>query len=552
MPSFFEQIAAKVAFWHARGVFRRLQRDLGRPERVQERVLQRVLANIRGSSYSRMLGLDRVRSLADFRTAAPLATYEDMRPTMDRVFAGDTSALFRPGTRLLMFATSSGTTARAKYIPVTPRFVNEYRRGWNAFGLKMLTDHPDAVFRAILQGSGKMDESRSPSGVPCGAITGLMARTQKSIVRKFYVGSPELAEIDDARSRYYALMRFGVARDVAFAITANPATLIRMAQIADEESDSLIRDICDGVLSARIVPDAALRARLSVGLRPDPARAAALEQLRAAAGTLRPRDYWRLSFLACWTGGSMGYYLERLADWYGPAPVRDVGLLASEGRVTIPLEDGTPAGVLDLAGAVYEFIPVSEWGGAKMQTVLPAELEVDRDYVVVMSNDAGLIRYRLDDVVRVRGWVEHTPVLEFLHRAGRVASVAGEKLTEDQVVNAVRSACKRHAVREFDFVIGPRWADPPNYVLSSSVEVSDALLEAIDQSLGQQNFEYESRRKSKRLGMLSVRALGPGAIERMDQRLMSARRSTTEQYKRPCLFTEPNADTEALGLPSDR
>lgn len=552
MPSFFEKIAARIAFWHARSVFQAFTADLERPESVQEQVLTRVLRQVRGSEYARSCDLDRVKTIADLRSAAPIVTYDDVRPTMDRVHSGDTQALFSPGTRIIMFATSSGTTAHPKYIPVTPEFVKQYRRGWNTFGLKMLSDHPNAVLRAILQGSGKVDESISPAGVPCGAITGLMSRTQKGIVRRFYVGTPEIAQIDDPTARYYTLMRFGIVRDVAFAITANPATLIRMARTADEYRETLIRDVRDGTLSPQVVTESALRAKLAARLRPDPKRAAELEELAARADSLRPRDYWKLSFLACWTGGSMGYYLDRLADWFGPLPVRDVGLLASEGRVTIPLDDGTPAGVLDVSAAVFEFIPIEEWEQPNPRTLLPTELEVDREYVVVLTNDAGLIRYRLDDVVKVRGWVEHTPVLEFLHRAGRVSSMAGEKLTEHQLVQAVRSACKRLAIPEFDFVVGPRWADPPSYVLSAHADVSDALVGAIDESLGEQNFEYQSRRKSNRLGGLSFRALGPGAIDRMDQRLMASRRSTTEQYKRPCLFTEPSKDTEALGLPPDR
>ena len=131
----------------------------------------------------------------------------------------------------------------------------------------------------------------------------------------------------------------------AFAITANPATLIQMAQTASEHGEALIRDVRDGTLSSRIVGDPPLRLILSAGLKADPGRARELEQLRSQHGALRPRDYWNIDFLACWTGGSMGHYLDRLADWWGPVPVRDIGLLASEGRVSIPLEDDTPTGV---------------------------------------------------------------------------------------------------------------------------------------------------------------------------------------------------------------
>lgn len=548
MPTLLERIAARLAFWHARGVYTRLLSSLREVDAVQGRVLRSVLARVAASDYGRRYGLRSVRCPEDLKRAAPLVTYEDIRPEIDRLRAGDMAALFSPGERLEMFATSSGTTARPKFIPVTSEFVRQYRRGWNAFGLKMLTDHPRAVLRAILQSSGRYDESRSPSGVPCGAITGLLARTQKRIVRRFYVGRPEFALIGDPQARYYALMRFAVLRDVAFAITANPATLIRMAETADQQSERLIRDVRDGTLSSEMVPDGALRRRLAGGLRPAPQRARELERVRTSNGQLRPRDYWQLEFLACWTAGSMGHYLERLASWWGALPVRDVGLLASEGRVTIPLEDGTPAGVLDTQAAFFEFIPSADWERPNAQTLTATELESGRDYTVVLTNSAGLVRYRLDDVVRVRGWVERAPLLEFLHRAGRVASVAGEKLTENQVVEAVRMAGARLKVPEFDFVLAPHWQDPPFYRMNCSLSATTELAEAVDRALSEQNEEYRSRRKSLRLGSLQVRSVDPAVISGMDQALMAARGSSAEQYKRPCLLTELDEDDRMLGI----
>lgn len=546
MSTLLERIAARVAFWHAQRVYTRFLDTLSDVEAVQDRVLAEVLSHVADSDYGRRHGLGSVRSVQDLKHAAPLVTYEDLRPYVDRVAAGETTALLAPGERLHMFATSSGTTARQKLIPVTSEFVRQYRRGWNIFGLKMLTDHPPAVLRAILQASGRHDESYAPSGVPCGAITGLLAKTQKGIVRRFYVGRPEIALIPDARAKYYTLMRFAVVRDVAFAITANPATLIRMAQTANEESEHLLRDVRDGTLSRELVPDAALRRRLEACLRPAPQRARELERLRSDNKALRPRDYWQVAFLACWTAGSMGHYLEPLADWWGPVPVRDIGLLASEGRVTIPLEDGTPAGALDMQAAVFEFIPSEQWDDPAAQTLTPAEIEPGRDYTVVLTNSAGLVRYRLDDVVRVHGRVEKAPLLEFLHRAGRVASVAGEKLTENQVVEAVRTATARLGVSTLDFVMAPHWHDPPFYQLSCAQPAIPELAEAIDTALSEQNAEYHSRRKSLRLGMLRIRPVGPQAIATMDQHLQAARGSSTEQYKRPCLLTEPEQDDRLL------
>ncbi len=482
MPTLLEHLAARLAYGHARRVYARFGQALQQVAAAQQRALARLLPLVRDSDFGRRFGLGRVRTPADLASAVPLLHYADYRPYMERLGAGDIRALFTPRQRILMFATSSGTTAEPKRIPVTPAFVQDYRRGWNTFGLKMLTDHPPAILRAILQSSGRFDAGMTPAGIPYGAITGLLARMQKRIVRRFYVGAPEIAHLDDPRARYYTLMRLGIVRDVAFAITASPATLIQMARTANELSEELIRDVRDGTLSSRIVTPAALGRKLSAGLRSNPARAAELARLRAQHGALRPRDYWRLEFLACWTGGSMGYYLQRLAEWWGPIPVRDIGLLASEGRVSIPLDDHTPVGVLDVTSGVFEFIPAELAEAAAPPTLTPRALEVGREYAVVLSNTSGLVRYRLGDVVRVRGWLHQAPLVEFLYRAGRTASIAGEKLTENQVVAAINTARLALGMPEFDFVLAPCWDDPPYYRLSVPGPSGDHVSGAIDQA----------------------------------------------------------------------
>jgi hypothetical protein len=550
MPTLLEHIAARLAYGHARRVYARFGQALQHVAAAQQHVLQRLLPLVRSSDFGRRYALGRARTPDDLTRAVPLLSYDDYRPYMERLYAGDSRALFAPGQRILMFATSSGTTAEPKRIPVTPAFVEDYRRGWNTFGLKMLSDHPRAILRAILQSSSRFDAGVTPAGIPCGAITGLLARTQKRIVRRFYVGAPEIAHLDDPRARYYTLMRLGIGRDVAFAITASPATLIQMARTASELSEILIRDVRDGTLSTRIVARAALAARLSAGLQPDPVRARALERLREQHGALRPRDYWRLEFLACWTGGSMGYYLQRLAEWWGPVPVRDIGLLASEGRVSIPLDDDTPVGVLDVTSGVFEFIPAAQAEAAAPPTLSPRALEVGHDYAVVLSNTSGLVRYRLGDVVRVRGWLHQAPLVEFLYRAGRTASIAGEKLTENQVVAAIKAARLTLRLPEFDFVLAPCWADPPYYRLTIPDLSSDHICGVVDHELCEQNEEYDSRRKSSRLGPLQIRTVPAETIRAMDQRLSIARQGSAEQYKRPCLFIAPGEDDRAMGLVS--
>src|SRR5207245_30063 len=94
--------------------------------------------------------------------------------------------------------------------------------------------------------------------------------------------------------------------------------------------------------------------------RPAPDQARRLEQIVERTGTLYPRDYWPAPIIGCWLGGTAGYQARHLAEYFGDAPKRDIGLVSSEGRHTIPINDDTPDGVLAVTANYYEFVPVAE------------------------------------------------------------------------------------------------------------------------------------------------------------------------------------------------
>ena len=145
-------------------------------------------------------------------------------------------------------------------------------------------------------------------------------------------------------------------------MAANPSTLVSLAKIGNNEKAELIRDLADGTLTTRFDFPADVRESLAERTQQrHPDRVRELERIISSTGSLYPKDYWpNLQFLANWTGGSMGAYLRQYPDYWGNPPVRDIGLIASEGRMTIPLEDGTAAGVLDILHQFYEFIPEAE------------------------------------------------------------------------------------------------------------------------------------------------------------------------------------------------
>jgi hypothetical protein len=452
---------------------RQVDRFLARTRRaatIQREVLFAKLRRNVESDFGRDHGFARIRSVDDFRRQVPVSGYEYYRPYTERVKRGRIEAMFGPSNKLLMFSMTSGTTTEPKYIPVTNHFFKEYRRSWNIWGLGVFRDHVDLVRKATLQFSSDWEQFHTEGGIPCGNISGLAAETRPRIAKPAFILPAELSKVRGASNKQYAALRIVLSHPrVGMIVTANPLTLLNLARLADRKRESLIRDIFDGTLSgdAAEVPASVRQALHNHFSRRDPERARQLEQIVERTGHLWPRDAWPLlSVLAVWTGGSVSVYLPTVREYYGDQCVfRDHGLSASEGRMTTPFADETSEGVLDYVTHYFEFIPEREHG-SEDPTVLEAhELEVDEDYYILLTTSNGLYRYDIHDLVRCVGFQGACPVLVFLHKGAHFSSMVGEKLSEFQVVRAIRAALDDVGLPCEDFTLAPRPGDPPQYVL---------------------------------------------------------------------------------------
>jgi len=133
IPLAYRMRAAAGTFLRRR--MRQSQREFLAAARVgcrdsQQAVLRGLLQLNHDSQFSRDRRLSSGMSLSEFRNSVPVADYELVRPYVQRVAAGEHQALLGSANRLQMFAVTSGTTSESKLIPVTDRFLHDYRRGW--------------------------------------------------------------------------------------------------------------------------------------------------------------------------------------------------------------------------------------------------------------------------------------------------------------------------------------------------------------------------------------------------------------------------------------
>jgi hypothetical protein len=330
-------------------------------------------------------------------------------------------------------------------------------------------------------------------------------------------------------------------------LSANPSTLVNLAKFGDEHREKLVKDVRDGTIHKDFsVPDAVWKIERS-RLAPNADRAKELDSLIGRTNRLLPKDVWpNLGMLGNWTGGSVGGYLRLYPEYFGEKPcVRDIGLIASEGRMTIPIADGTPGGILDVSSSYFEFVPVGEIDSPAPTVLESHELEEGRDYYILLTTSSGLYRYNIFDVVRCVGWQERTPMLAFLNKGGSISNLTGEKLSEFQVVQSVEDAVRRRGLHLSTFAVAPCWdEETPYYGLF--VEESDipdpsqapAFAAAVEARLREYNTEYAAKRDSLRLQPLRLQFLPQGAWQRWDRERLARTRGTPEQYKHPFLIPD--------------
>ncbi|MGL6075397.1 MAG: GH3 auxin-responsive promoter family protein [Fimbriiglobus sp.] len=539
------RIARAASMIHLRRQ-RQFLEDCDNPQAIQQELLFQILRRQALTGFGQDHGFGSIRTVEDYRRQVPVAPYERLQPYIARLMKGESSALIADD-ELLMFALTSGTTSARKHIPLTRRYLADYKRAWAMWGVRAYRDHrPRKMpFRPIVQMMGDPEEYRTDAGIPCGNASGFAASVQSRMARWMYTVPAGTGKLKDSAARYYLAMRLSIGRPCALFCAANPSTLMALGRTIETHADTLLRDLHDGTVTGPYPYTPELLASQRRRLRANPRRATELREIAKREGRLLPKHIWppETILIGCWTGGSMTPYLRQLPEYWGDAPIRDLGLVASEGRFTLPFANDTPAGVLDIRSHYFEFIPESEIDNPQPTVLEAHELVENVNYFIIPTTSAGLYRYHISDLVRVRGYVGRTPMVEFVGKGNRFSNMTGEKISEYQVVQALSQASRVSNVDLGTCTLAPIWNEvEPHYALLTETNLSDPLgfLTALDHALQKENDEYQAKRDSKRLGPIRLHLLPAGSWERWIQNRLEKTGGSPEQYKHPILTNDQN------------
>ncbi|MEO8678346.1 MAG: GH3 auxin-responsive promoter family protein [Vicinamibacterales bacterium] len=474
----------------------RFRRAATRVRAEQAAVLRQLIAANARSEFGRQHGFRDLRSVDDYRARVPLASFEDLAPSIDRAAAGTGNVL--TGDRIKLFEPTSGSSGPTKLIPSTAALQREFQRGIRPWIANLFLAYPELM-------AGQAYWSITPSvtarrrtlgGIPVGFDddSAYLGGWQQRLVRSVMVAPTTIDRPADTEAFLYqtllALVRAAKLRLISI---WSPTFLSLLVERLPAWGEALERDLRgDGRAGARL--KAALTART-------PAE--------------RNQVLWpHLGLISCWADANATAAAAHLSTLFPHVRMQGKGLIATEGFVSLPWI-GREGSALAVRSHFLEFAPVGAVEDInETELRLADELEAGRRYAVILSTGGGLYRYRLGDVVEVVGFLAECPLVRFVGRSGYVSDWFGEKLNEAHVARVLSAAFERCAIGpSFAMLACDTTLSPPAYVLYLDAAAPDSHLEhainAIEGDL-RANFQYDYARRLGQLGPARV-VRSPGA-----------------------------------------
>jgi hypothetical protein len=532
-------------------LFKSFEKAVKDPHAVQQNFLRNILQNNENTEFGKLYNFADIKNETDFQNKVPLFSYEELEQFIKKMISGKGKVLtFDKPT---MFNVTSGTGGTSKYIPITHESQKLTTQLTTQWLYRMLCDHPRILNDSTLGVTGAAIEGYTLSGVPHGCASGMIYKNLPWLFARSYVIPYSVSEIDDYDLKYYLMIRLALATKISFIATPNPTTLLRLAEIGIKYQESIIRSIHDGKLwdeklNFNKEKYQNILRHIQSGLKPMPSRTNFLDKIVEANGKLIPSKCWpELQLVACWLGGSVGFKAEALNEFYGPdTPKRDLGLLASEGSITLPHKDHSPSGILAIQNNYYEFIPEANINERRPPILLSHELEIGKRYFVLLTTTNGLYRYDINDIVEVTGYYQKTPELSFVSKGQDMTSITGEKMHSNHFILALNKlkALFNISIRQFRAVPNMEKNRYEIFLNIDSETTDDFLLDivipALDEALSDVNIEYKQKRKSGRLQGPCLHLMDDGWEKIvMTDSIKSGQRDTQYKWKQLCPSPHP-------------
>lgn len=398
-------LKAFAAKLFAKRIHAQTQKWANDPVATQEKVLASLLKTAAPTKFGKDHHFSLIKSHADFVQNVPVRDYEGLKPYVDLVVNGEENILWigKP----LYFAKTSGTTSGAKYIPLTAASMPFHIQAARNAILSYIHETGKADFVSgkmiFLQGSPILEEK---NGIKLGRLSGIVAHFIPKYLQKNRMPSWETNCIEDWETKVNAIV---------------------------EETFSEDMTVISGI----------------------PSWVQMYFEKLSAKGNKPVGEIFKNFNLFIYGGVNYEPYRAKFENLIG-RKVDSIELFpASEGFFAYQ-DSQKEKGMLLLlnAGIFYEFIKATEFFTENPRRYTIGEVELNVNYVLIISTNAGLWGYNIGDTVQFTSLKPYRVIVS--GRIKHYISAFGEHVIGKEVESALKEAMEGTNIRVNEFTVAPQ------------------------------------------------------------------------------------------------
>ena len=466
MLAFIKRTAAKL--W-AKNHVKKSEDFKNNAVQDQEKLLLDMVRMAEKTLFGRAYQFENIHSVEDFQRQVPVGDYEHLKPFIDKVKRGQANILWTGHPEYM--AKTSGTTSGSKYIPISKEGMPFQIKGAQSALFHYIAQKNNADFVSgkmiFLQGSPELEESY---GIKVGRLSGIVAHHIPNYLQKNRLPTWETNIIEDWETKVDAVVKETEKENMTL-ISGIPPWLIMYFEKLIERNGKKIK---------QLFPNLQLIVTGGVNYEP---------------------------------------YREKMEELLGGSVDIVQTFPASEGFFAFQ-DDYTKDGLLLLTnhGIFYEFIPLEEYGKPNAKRLTLKDVELNKDYALILTTNSGLWGYSIGDVVR---FISKKPYRILVSgRTKHYTSAFGEHVIAYEVEEAMKATVEAFPCQITEFHLAPQ-VNPSEglpyheWFIEFEKMPNDlnAFAEYLDQELRKRNTYYDDLITGKVLKPLIIKPLSKNAFQ---------------------------------------
>jgi phenylacetate-coenzyme A ligase PaaK-like adenylate-forming protein len=443
-----KSIAAKL---FAKSIYKKTQAWATNPLETQQKVFQDLIRQAKETQFGKDHDFASIKSFEDFAKQVPIRDYEELRPYIDKVVKGEENILWKG--KPLYFAKTSGTTSGAKYIPLTKESMPTHIEAARNAILNYIHETGKADFvdgkMIFLQGSPILEEK---NGIKLGRLSGIVAHFVPKYLQKNRMPSWETNCIEDWETKVDAIVEETFNENMTV-ISGIPSWVQMYFEKLEQKGGKPVGQLFKN-----------FNLFIYGGVNYEP--------YRAKFENLIGRKVDSIELFPA----SEGFFAYQS---------RNFGTQKEKGML-----------LLLNSGIFYEFVKTEDFFTEKPRRYTIAEVELNTNYVLIISTNAGLWAYNIGDTVQFTSLKPYRVIVS--GRIKHYISAFGEHVIGKEVESALQEAMKGTNVRVNEFTVAPQLN--PNQALpyhewfiefENTPENMDEFAVKIDNAMRKQNVYYD-------------------------------------------------------------